>query len=695
MTPEEAVAAMPHIRAAMAAGLLAFPVKIEAGTKKPTEKGWQSKVWDLGMLEQALSHTPKCIGYGLTLPKTDPRRLVDLDLDDGREGLKPGQTPWQERLAAVETEHGALPATKTTETPSGGQHRWFLWPDEVPLPGGSWHGFTVRKLHGATNFVVGPGSVRDGKPYVNPAPGTPIATLPVELARSGIKGKVQGDSLIEIKAPYQLPETVDHGDCHLEVCKYTLSLWQRRHSLGEMWTLVLHELGPKLATAHTEEHLRQHFDSATADLATKYPRDEAGYVGGFGVAAPVATHGATGIDAVEATIEAERPWPRPRSEVDPSGALVDAWDIDNVLRRGRLLIVAGPEGLGKSRVRTEACIRKATGHGALFNHYRIPEPGRVLSFDVENGEEEETRREEETLARLGLSRADLVDYWGVSLEGLSLTDPQDQAYIRTSIERVSPAVVMFDTGSSMIGDEWGAELKAAIRFLRGLARQYGCAIVVFVHLVKPAKVAASARVRGKSAPNTQHGTALFDVMGQWTRQADTVALMADAGAGRVLWTVRKRAPHSQLVLLAESGTFDVVQVVAGEDLGVSTMERIHGCIATGYAEAGDIATYLGLSERTVFRHIAKLRETGRLAADAPLRVSVAASVPVSSPVSSAPSVTGAKPSVAVSDMSVDRTDTVITPIGGDSVSVSVDDDEPEDVDAAIAAVFPWPSEATA
>lgn len=324
-----------------------------------------------------------------------------------------------------------------------------------------------------------------------------------------------------------------------------------------------------------------------------------------------------------------RPWPRPRSEVDPAAALTDQWLVDGIVRPGRFVVIAAAEGVGKSHARLEASIRLATGHGALFNHYRIPAACRVLSFDVENGDEEETRREEETLARLGLARSDLADYWGVSLEGLSLTDPADQAYIREAIERSSPAVVFFDTGSSMVGDEWGTELKSAIRFLRGLAREYGCAVVVLVHLVKPAKAPANSKATRKPAEGSQHGTSLADVMGQWTRQADTVALMAPAGADRVLWTVRKRAPHSQLVLHAEGGTFDVLQVVAGEDLGVGTMERIHGCIATGYADAASIASYLEVTERTVWRHVAKLRGAGRVAPDAPLRLSAGVSPPVS------------------------------------------------------------------
>ncbi len=278
MMPKQATAAMPAIEAHVGKGLLAFPVVLVAGTKKPKYPGWQSKVWDLGVLEAELCQ-PNVIGYGLTLPKADPRRLVDLDLDDGKEGLQPGQEPWQDRLAAVEAEHGPLPATKTTLTPSGGQHRWFLWPEEAPMPGGAWHGFTVRTLHGARNFVVGPGSVSPAGPYVNAAIGTPVATMPAELAMTGTKTRPSATlDALTIRAPYTLPETIDHGECHLEVCRYTLSLWSSRRSLSEMWTLTLHELGPKLATPHTEEHLREHFDRAVEPLPTKFPRDDHAYL---------------------------------------------------------------------------------------------------------------------------------------------------------------------------------------------------------------------------------------------------------------------------------------------------------------------------------------------------------------------------------------------------------------------------------
>jgi hypothetical protein len=147
--------------------------------------------------------------------------------------------------------------------------------------------------------------------------------------------------------------------------------------------------------------------------------------------------------------------------------------------------------------------------------------------------------------------------------------------VRDEIERVRPDVVIFDTGSSMVGDEWGRELKLAVRFLRSLAREYGCAVVVCVHLVKPNRQAKA----GKDAP--EHGTELSDVMGQWTRQADSVALMARTKDEQIVWTMRKRVPRSTLVLAPSDGTFRVVSAVVGGELGADTRAAVRQQLERG------------------------------------------------------------------------------------------------------------------
>lgn len=353
----------------------------------------------------------------------------------------------------------------------------------------------------------------------------------------------------------------------------------------------------------------------------------------------------------------ERPHAKPATSADTAAALADPWRVEGVVRPARLAVFASQEGVGKSQVRTEMGIRLATGRGNLFDHYVIPRACRVLLFDVENGEDEETRREEDVLARLELNRAQLGDYWRVSLEGLLLTDPDDQRYIRGEIEHVRPAVAVFDTGSSMVGEEWGRELKLAVRFLRGLAREYGCAVVVAVHLVKPNRQAKHA----KDAP--EHGTELSDVMGQWTRQADSVALMARTKDDQIVWTMRKRVPRSTLVLATSEGTFRVVSAAVGGDLGADTRAAVDRLYRQGVTDTAAIATTLGVSRRTVQRHVAKLEQAAE-----------DLSPPVAAPVAAIPERETTPLSPGVADIGTAQPADVATvslpPIGGSTGDMS-------------------------
>ena len=209
---------------------------------------------------------------------------------------------------------------------------------------------------------------------------------------------------------------------------------------------------------------------------------------------------------------------------------VDAWNIEGVNRPASLLVIGGGEGTGKSQAFRELAIRGATGTGPLFGHYAIPHRLRVMVLDEENGEAEEYRRETAILATLGLGRADLADYFRVSFAGMVLTDPTSQKWLDGQVERVRPGLLAFDTGTSMIGDEWGGELKAAWRdirslivrygWLRGGPGAYGQAVTV------PPTERSGARLRD----GPRHGP---------VDPADSVALVADLGADRLRWEMRR------------------------------------------------------------------------------------------------------------------------------------------------------------
>jgi putative DNA primase/helicase len=61
---------------------------------------------------------------GLRTGKASGLLVVDIDVKNGVNGF--------ETLAALEVQYGPLPETLTVETPSGGEHRYFLMPETEP-----------------------------------------------------------------------------------------------------------------------------------------------------------------------------------------------------------------------------------------------------------------------------------------------------------------------------------------------------------------------------------------------------------------------------------------------------------------------------------------------------------------------------------------------------------------------------------
>jgi hypothetical protein len=316
-------------------------------------------------------------------------------------------------------------------------------------------------------------------------------------------------------------------------------------------------------------------------------------------------------------LEAE---PTSRAESDrerPSLALVSSmpapvesqdWVVEGIARPGSIVVIASAEGLGKSYVRKETELRLGSGSGPLFGRFDVRRPYRVATFEEENGEAEEWRRDEQVLASLGLTRASLGDrVHRVSYPGLDLTKTDSQEYVREQVSSVGAEVVWLDTGGSMVGEEWGEPMKLAYRFLREL----GMTVFLNVHLVKPA--------RGQSH-GPSHGSSITDVMGQWTRQADAVLLMSDLGEGRARVLVRKRVPKLDLVMAQKDGLWVVVAEGAGTGTEANTERRVLRAIGAGADSAASIAAALGIGERSVYRAVGVLRKDGQVADRTPYRL---------------------------------------------------------------------------
>lgn len=278
---------------------------------------------------------------------------------------------------------------------------------------------------------------------------------------------------------------------------------------------------------------------------------------------------------------------------------IETWHIEGLARPKAIVVVGSAEGVGKSMMRKEIEMRLGSGIGPLFGHFPIPGPLTVATFEEENGDAEEYRRDDQTMAALGIDRQALGDrIYRVSYPGINLCLQTDQEYVRAELEKVHADVVWFDTGGSMIGDEWGEPMKVAFRFLRSLE------VTVFlnVHLVKPSRTGG----RGQST----HGSALSDVMGQWTRQADAVCIVSDLGEGRVKVLVRKRVKPQELILAQRDGLWVVVAQGGATKTRSTTVDKVLRAIAGGLTTAGEIMDALELKRSTVFDALSQLRKTG-------------------------------------------------------------------------------------
>ncbi|MFF6903538.1 bifunctional DNA primase/polymerase [Streptomyces hydrogenans] len=157
-------------RAAVARGLAVFP--LPAGGRIP-ERGWQHQAT---LLPERLPELLAGRGVGIGC-RASHAVALDLDVHGDEDG--PGV------LEALAARLGkVVPETFTVSTPSGGQHLYFRAPEGRTIGSSSGGrtrlgpGIDVRGPgHRSGGYLVGPGSVIGGRPYVITRD-VPLAPLP-------------------------------------------------------------------------------------------------------------------------------------------------------------------------------------------------------------------------------------------------------------------------------------------------------------------------------------------------------------------------------------------------------------------------------------------------------------------------------------------------------------------------------------
>jgi hypothetical protein len=488
------------------------------------------------------------------------------------------------RIERLTAEHGPLPVTYEHRTRNG-RHVFLRWPSSVDRPrNANLFGIVTRWSNGSPSrgYVVGPGSRVGDFLYTSSGDPGELATLPEAWARA---------ALAHASGPRQALGDVQVGQRHIELRDAARYL-QGRGFDGAALRAAVDVINGALPDPKTQAEV----DRAIGQVA----------------------HFAIDDDVAIAPLIGERPVLRPVSSIEAPVDLDDAL-VDGMFRKGTITVHATVEGLGKTRMAGEIAIRCASGVGSVFGRYPVRRRLRVAIIDEENGEAQLWREETAVMAALGVPRASLGGLFRVSFAGLHLARPESQAWLLEQLRLTRPDLVIIDTGGMVVDEEWGPALKDAIRFLRRVITELGCAFLILVHLTK------EARGRQPGASDRLHGTAIGDVMGQWSRHVDVVMVAADLGADRVRLSIRKRIEPSTVILAKGGGLWNYVADADAPAARESADDRILRAIAAGAETADEIREGIGadgraLAKRTFYDGLRRLRLAGFVADGTPLRL---------------------------------------------------------------------------
>lgn len=469
-TPDVVTAALAQIEI----GFAAFALK--ANTKVPiTEHGFKNATTKPDWLATQLK-APPAGNYGIVWP-TDAPPVVVFDLDDGKDGLQPGQETWQNRLLGLMSKHGALPPTKATTTPSGGRHAFYRWPADVPIPpGDDLFGFTVRWP--GRGYLVGPGSSIDGRPYVAGRE-TSIAALPEAWVTAAVaehpqrpRYDVGGEGFITVTGGYQLPDRIPTGRRYANVRDYVASRYNSGLSPDELWELVKTQVAPRFETPKSLDDLQEDFGKVMAKIVER-------------LGPPAKAARMSPADAVAAVSPIEV-----RNLADIAVEAV-VWLWHRYLPVGSITLFDGNPGEGKSTIVADIIARLTTG-GEWPDGTQVGAPGRVLYITKEDDAATQVR------PRIEAAGGDARQ---ISFVAADLLFPRDRARFRDLLDETRPRLVMLDPLMSylegsvkVISDN---EVRSAIMTpLAEIAREMSCVILVIRHFNKGSGQSALMRGAG-------------------------------------------------------------------------------------------------------------------------------------------------------------------------------------------------------
>lgn len=224
--------------------------------------------------------------------------------------------------------------------------------------------------------------------------------------------------------------------------------------------------------------------------------------------------------------------------------LGDVEYVADLIRPGRIHVVAAEEGTGKTYAMTELGIRMAVAGGAFAGTWPILLHGPVVYLSEMHPDDDWTYQQT-VLDALGIGRSTLSGhYYRLDLNRAArgapaLGEPAWRAWFTRWTRRRGIRLAVFDTatGATQV-NPWGPEIQQVFRDLRGmLEADPELAVVLVLHLKKP---------QGRG------GRRISDVLGEWGRWCDVLVLLERDGADRTRISTHKRLRNHRRISATRS-----------------------------------------------------------------------------------------------------------------------------------------------
>ena len=488
------------IEGALAMANRGLPVfRVVPNGKLPYRKGINEATTDAAIIQRWFDKKPD-LNYGVA---TAGYAVLDVDPRKNVDG-------WLEELTAL----GDMPKTLTVITPQGGMHIWGSG-----FEAGQRAISTAIDVRGRGGYVVGPGSVIDGKAYrihidapIAPVPAhvRPFLSRPAEKAADVSTPLGDMDTTGALARAWSIVAShagVDEGnrdnECFKVACRIKDEGVSPDTCLEVLQQFNAEKCNPPLPDGAIERIASSAYTNGKRPPGSANPEVEFESI----VAALVETGLRQSKPAPSATIKAT-----PYVRVAPSAIEPRDWLYGRHLIRKFLSATVAPGGIGKSSLTLVEALSIATGRGLLIG--KAPKQGRVWLWNGEDPYDELQRRVEAACAHFGIpaeatagrlfvdsGRITPIVLATETRNGAMIAEPVVYQVKKTIRENgIDVFVVDPFVASHAVSENDNSKIDAVARKWAEIADECGCAIELVHHVRKTGGAEVTAEdARGASA----------------------------------------------------------------------------------------------------------------------------------------------------------------------------------------------------